>query len=223
MASTKQQRAQLHAVANIHSSDALRRIQLVTANRIEIDAESLEIHRDLAGGLHAIDVKSHTGLSRDRRDLFYRLDRPQFVISVHHGNENGVRTQCRAYVIGIDNPIRSHADIRRIELPTNIQHRGMLNRRSYNMSALASDTEDREIIRLRAAAGKHNLARIAMQKSRDLPPRHFEPLLRDLPMMMDTGGVAIHFGHRRQEGFENLRRHRCRGVMVEVKAMHPNY
>src|SRR5947207_928063 len=70
------------------------------------------------------------------------------------------------------------------------------------------------------AAYKHDFAGIAMEQCRYLTPRHFQTLLGQLPLIVDTGSVSIHFGQSRQQGIEYLLRDWCGGVVVEVIMLH---
>ena len=85
---------------------------------------------------------------------------------------------------------------------------------------IAHDAEQRQVVRLGAAADKHDFLRLAADQRGHLPPRQFQALLGHLPEMMDTGRVAIHFGQTRHHRLEDLRGHRRRRVMVEVKTLH---
>ena len=54
----------------------------------------------------------------------------------------------------------------------------------------------------------------------DAAPGEFQTLFRKLSEMVNTGGVAIHFGQRLSKMIEDLRRDRRGRVMVEVEMMH---
>ena len=51
-------------------------------------------------------MKTHARFGGDARDFLDRLDRAEFVIRVHHGDENGFGTQRAADFFGIDHALR---------------------------------------------------------------------------------------------------------------------
>src|SRR5262249_411534 len=57
VSATVQQRLNRHAIAHEQSADALRRIGLVAGNRQEIDAELINLGRNLADGLGGVGVE----------------------------------------------------------------------------------------------------------------------------------------------------------------------
>ena len=148
---------------------------------------------------------------------------------MHHRNQNRGRSQRAADIVRIHHTARADCDVRHgdafpLQLRARIQNRGMLDRSRDHVHLLpvfvAQDAEQRKIIRLRAAADKHDLLRLAADERGRLPSRHFQALLGHLPEMMDTGRVAIHIGETRHGRLDDLRGHgRCR-VMVEVETLH---
>ena len=62
------------------------------------------------------------------------------------------------------------------------------------------DAENRQVIRLRSAAGEDDLPRIAADARGDFPARALQPLLGGLPEMVDTGRVAADFDQSRGRG-----------------------
>jgi len=99
----------------------------------------------------------------------------------------------------------------------------MLDRRGDQMPGFlvvgGDDPKNGEIIGLRAAAGEYDLLRLGANPFRDLPTRVVQPFPRHLPEMVDTGSVAVHFGHHRKYGVQDLRRYRRRRVVIEVKSL----
>ena len=81
-------------------------------------------------------------------------------------------------------------------------------------------SEQRQVIRLGAAAQKHNLPRLAADQRRGLPPGHLQPLLGGLSEMMDAGSVTIHLTETLRRGLQHFRRHRGCRVVIEVETLH---
>ena len=57
------------------------------------------------------------------------------------------------------------------------------------------------------------------QHRRYLPPRFVQLLPRRLPEIMDTGSVAVHFGHHRQHRLQNFGGNRRRRVVIEIMSL----
>ena len=55
---------QARALAHVERAHALGGVELVAAHAVEVDAQRLHVHRDLAQRLHAIHVQRHAGLAR---------------------------------------------------------------------------------------------------------------------------------------------------------------
>ena len=53
--------------------------------------------------------------------------------------------------------------------------------------------QNREIVGLGAAAGKHQFLGLAAEQSGHFPARGFQTLFRQLTVLVDAGGVAGHF------------------------------
>ncbi len=87
--------------------------------------------------------------------------------------------------------------------PHKLQHRRMFNG-SGDRVPISSDTDQRQVVRLGSAAGENDLFRRRPQQRRYLTPRLIQFLPGRLAEIMDTGSVAVHFGHRRQHGFQNV-------------------
>ena len=76
--------------------------------------------------------------------------------------------------------------------------------------------EDREIVRLGAAAGKHHLPRISANHRRDLGARSFENPARFLTRAMHRRGIPSPIGQqlRNRGGSFDAKRSAC--VMIEI-------
>ena len=80
--------------------------------------------------------------------------------------------------------------------------------------------EHRQIIRLGAAAGKHDFAIGASQSRGHRAARAFQTPLGRLPKVMDTGRIAVYFGHGACQILQHLLRNRRGSVVIEVKVLH---
>src|SRR5689334_5541023 len=97
----------------------------------------------------------------------------------------------------------------------------MLEGGRHHMTACApGQPEGCQIISLGSAAGEDDFLRFGSQHYSNLLARCVEHFPRSLTEVMNTGSVAVHFGHYRKHGFQRLRRHRCGGVVIEVESRH---
>src|SRR4051794_31829085 len=82
-----------HTLPDIQSPSAFRRVHLVRAHRVEIHTEVFEVERNLTEGLHAVrmEINFLPGVPTSKNggpDLANRLNRPDFVVGMHHRNQD---------------------------------------------------------------------------------------------------------------------------------------
>ena len=77
----------------------------------QIDAELIHVERELAGGLHGIAVEIDIGFGGDAADFFDGLDRAEFIVRVHHADENCFRAQRAANIFGIDDAVAADGHV----------------------------------------------------------------------------------------------------------------
>src|SRR5439155_17632007 len=75
------------SLAHEQSARALRGVDLVAADRVQIHAQRLDVSGNPPGRLHTVRVKNDTRLPSDTGDLRNRLDCAQLVVGVHHRNQ----------------------------------------------------------------------------------------------------------------------------------------
>jgi hypothetical protein len=212
-------RAKLQSFANEKCARALRRINLVTANGVNIRVNGAQVDGNLARRLHAVRMKRDSGLLRDAADLLDRLNRAELVVDVHHRNQLRVSSNRLPDGLGINNAAAIYRNSRDCELIGRAENRGMFDGRRDNMAA-SGDSEDREVIGFRSAAGEYDFVVEAVKQRGDLAARLVELGAGGLPVMMDTGGVAENLGHHRQHGFQDFRGHGRRRVVIEIISLH---
>ena len=83
-----------------------------------------------------------------------------------------------------------------------------------------SQTKDRKIVGLGAAAGKHDLGGAAAQQCSNGFARALDGGPRLLSMMVDGGRVAKVLAKVRPHGLKNLGEHRSRCVVIEIDPPH---
>ena len=103
---TEEQWLDTRTLANVQSADAFGSIEFVSADRVEVHAQFVDVDGDAPGSLHAVAVHNGLCLVGDGRDLTDRLDGAEFIVGVHDADEHGVRTQCVPDIVGIHDPGR---------------------------------------------------------------------------------------------------------------------
>ena len=66
---------------------------LVPAEGVKVATDGLDVHREVGGRLSAVEEDEGTGLVGPTNDLGHRVDGPQGVGDVGHGNELGVEVE----------------------------------------------------------------------------------------------------------------------------------
>src|SRR5690242_1847866 len=79
------------ATTDVESTDAFGPVNLVSADRQEVDVVFLNVDRDLAHGLHAIHGEENAVFFGDFADLGDGIDYANFVVGVHDGDQDSGR------------------------------------------------------------------------------------------------------------------------------------
>ena len=101
------------------------------------------IHRDLTHRLRSIGKENDFMLLRNHTDLFHRHDHAGLIVGVHHGDQNGVRTN-RGFkyrrINATSSINRQHGNFRAnaFQIVTGIQHRFVFNRCGDDVLPLAA-------------------------------------------------------------------------------------
>ena len=93
------QRIEPRARAHVECADPLRGVELVAGDRQQVDAERLDVERQLAHRLRGVCVDEHAALVRHGRDLGDRLNRADLVVGVHHADEHRPGLDRPAHVV----------------------------------------------------------------------------------------------------------------------------
>src|SRR5262245_8025154 len=75
---------------HVERTDSFWRVNFVTDERQQIDAEFIHIRLDLACGLRRVGMKKHAVFVSDRGEFGDRLNRTGLVVCMHDGNEDGL-------------------------------------------------------------------------------------------------------------------------------------
>src|SRR5690349_2045670 len=99
------------AAADVQSADAFWRVELVSREREQIDAEFFDVNGKLSGGLNGVGVEIDVVLRGDAADFLERLNGAEFVVGVHDGDEAGLRAKGVAERFGIDEAVSADGEI----------------------------------------------------------------------------------------------------------------
>ena len=147
--------------------------------------------------------------AHDRGDLGDRLDRPDFVVGVHHRHEDGLVRDRRLDGVRIDAAVaidRQLDDLEAelLEIAQRVLDSVMLDGRRHDLVATRPTRPrgpfQREVVRLRAAAREDDLARLGAE-------RMGEPVVR--VVQRSAGPAAVPVGRRGvAEVLREVRQHR---------------
>ena len=133
-------RSERRAGADVERADALGAINFVRGDGEQIHAEVIHVERELAGGLHGVAVEVHIRFGGDAADFFDGLNRAEFIVCVHHADENCFGAQRAANFFGIDDARApdwhvGDVDALLFERLAGVEDRVMLDRRGDDVLA----------------------------------------------------------------------------------------
>src|SRR5580658_9685260 len=94
--------------ANVQRTNSLRSINLVRGDGKQIPTETFNVERHLSGRLHCVAVKVNVRLRGDSANFLNRLNRAEFVVRMHHANQNCFGPQCATNILRIDDSIGTY-------------------------------------------------------------------------------------------------------------------
>ncbi len=171
----------------------------MTRNGHQIRVQVGDRARHHSESLHGIRVENDTGLAGDLADLSDIVDRSEFVIDIHNGDDCGRRTNGLFHIGWVDSAVGTHGEYCHIVSVTlapmcRIQNGLVLGGHRDEMRlfrfAVFEDTENGQIVGLCATGCENNLLGSAIQAFGYLTACLFEAHTRSAPDFVNTGGVA---------------------------------
>src|SRR6266849_7832482 len=214
------------AAANVKGADTFGSIDFVAGNREQVDVVLLDVYRDFADSLHAIDGKNNAVFLGDLADFRHRIDDANLIVGIHDGNKNGFRRNRFTHVFRVDAAIALHRKIGDFiavlfEALAGIEHSFVLNGLRNDVIALLAvhlgDTLDHQVVGFGRATGKDDfLGRCADQRS-DLRTRILYRLFAGpAEGVIAACGVAELLREIGQHRVDNTRIHRSGRMIVQV-------
>src|SRR5678816_2083844 len=102
MTASVNQRLQSSVASYVESADAFRCIELVSNDGQQIDTKLIDVYRNFAEGLRRVRVKADAMLPGNRANLRNWLNRADFVVGVHDGNQDRAWSNRATNIVGID-------------------------------------------------------------------------------------------------------------------------
>ena len=216
-------RHHLGALADVEARSALWTVDLVGGEREHVDAERLDVERQLAEGLDRVDVERDAVLARDAADRLDRLQGSDLTVRVHDADRQGVRANRAPHLVRVHHPelVDAHArqvEALRLQRPAGSQNRVVLDLRGDEMPLALRQGEalDREIVGLGAARSEDDLLTRDLQKPGDALSRQVEAFPRLTPESVDARRVSVHVREIRQHLREHFGVDGRRCVVVQI-------
>jgi hypothetical protein len=164
-------------------------------------------------------------LPRNPANLGNRLDGPDLVVRVHHGNQDRTRSQSAPHILRIDaaESINRHESKLRSEpfqKSAGIDHRWMLHLSRNDVRALCLTGEEdplqRLIIGLASTTCEDNLSGVAPEERGNLRPGLLPGIPRGLARPVIAGWIPERLVQHRPHPSGNLRRYRRAGIEIKI-------
>ena len=173
------ERQDAHALADIEGRRALGPVELVAGQAQGVDAQGLDVERDVARGGHGVGVEEDVAGPADGGDLGHGLDRPDLAVGRHDGDEDRVLGQGLVHLGRVDPPVpvdghEGRREARPLQGLDRVEDGGVLDGRDDDVPAAGllaqGQALDGEIVGLAAARGEIDLGRRRPDQGGDLFP-----------------------------------------------------
>ena len=215
----------LHTLADVEESDALRAVQLVSAGAEHVDVILVYIDRQLAVCLHGIGVEQNAMLLCDLSDLFDRLNRSDLIVCKHHRNQDRIRADRSFQLVDLYLAVLIDINIGNLIAPlleifARMQDRMVLDLCRDDMLSFGFISLCRRlqcpVIRLRTAGGKVNLLRLCAKRRCDRLTAFIDRFLTLCSDTVNAGCVSVVFGKIRKHGLYNSLRGLGRCCIIKI-------
>ena len=94
--------AEARAAFDEECANAFGGVELVAGEREQIELQGFDVDGNFSRGLYGVGVEVDVGFGSDAADFGERLDSAEFVVGVHHGDENGFGAKGAAEFVEVD-------------------------------------------------------------------------------------------------------------------------
>ena len=230
------QRLKGDALLHIQHAGAARTAELMTGQGQHVDAHLLHVNVHMADSLNRVGVELCANRMRQLGNLLDRLNRADFVVCRHNGNQCGVLGQLCFQLLKIYTAFLIHIQIGNavallLKRLAGVKHCMMLDFGGDDvLAALGGRTvhkaADRKVVRLRTAAGEYDLTRCIVvllvdrlcrvQALADNGTRIVERFLCRTADAVQRGRVAVVLGQPRLHSVERSFGHRGRRRVIRI-------
>src|SRR5687767_5886233 len=155
------------SLRNIQRADPFRSVELVRAQRHEVDAEVSHVQWHESGRLRRITMEERPLRVRDLRDGRKRVEHTDFVVRRHRADEERVAVNCITQLVEFDSPLPIDLQVHNaksvaFQCATRIENSTVLCAYRHDAPArlrrAARGPLDGEVVGFGGAAGEYNIA-----------------------------------------------------------------
>ena len=209
----------LNRIAQIHNTDSLWPVNLMSTGTQHINMILVHIDRNMSISLYCIGMENNVMLFSNLTDLLDRLNGTNLIVCKHNRDHDRCRSNSCFQLIQLDHSILIYSNVSHLktilfQIFTCMQNRMMLYRRSNNMISFfflrKSCRFQRPVIRLTSTTCKINLISIGTQKVSHCLSGILYSLLTLTCETIYTGWIAIFLRKIRHHCLQHLRMYlRC--------------
>ena len=218
---------------HVQGPDAFRSVDLVGGEGHQVDLERFDIHRDLADALRRVAVEENALFLGDPGDLGNRMNRPDFVVGQHDGDEDRLVRDGFPDLVGIDEAFFTDRQVRDLDAAllqrlAGVQHRPVLRATGNDVVAFLlvhfHDALERQVVGFRGPAREDDFLGIAVNEFGDLLAGVLDRFFGfPSELMVAARGVAEFLNEVGQHCLKDSGVHRGRGVIVHKnRELHRN-
>ena len=206
-------------LSDIEGADTFRAIDLMGRKRHQVDPHILHIDRDFADALRRIAMEEHALFLGDLADFLHRVNRADFIVGEHHGDQDRFVRDRLPHVFRIHHAEFIHREIGDGRLALRFEGLGGVDDGAVfggggdDVVALLlvhlQHALDGQIVRFSRAAGEDDFFGISLDQLRDLLAGVFNRFFcRPAEGMVAAGGVAELLDEVGQHGLQHPGIHR---------------
>ena len=225
LCAAENQRRNPCSLADINRADALRCAQLMPTHGQQINMQLFYINRHMTNSLYRICVEQNTVLFRNFSNFCDRLNRTDFVIRKHNGNQNGFGTDGIFQLLQRNLPEFVYVQISHIHTLCFQKFCGMQNRMMFNFCcnnmfflflACVYHATQCHIVAFRTACCEINFIGCRTNRSRYLCPCCLQRLFTFLCNAVNAGCIAVIFSEVRKNLLQYLLPYGCCCCVIKI-------
>ena len=219
------ERTDLYAFADIHDSDSLWSVDLVTTGTEHVDIHLIHIDRHMCKGLYRIGMEQYPVFLCNRTDFLQWLDGSDLVVCCHDRDENCIRTNGCLKLVQLNLTIFIHTDISHFKSVQFqplccVQDRMVLDRGCDNVLSLAAvclcGCFECPVIGLASASGEINFLGLCPDHICNLFSCFCDRTLRLSCKAVNSCRITVMLRKIREHRIKNFRVYLCGSRIVQI-------